>query len=71
MAFGSRRLLGLDSLLQPVTLDARNTAAGDDPNTAAVEIFVATESTVRLVAYPNASGFVLTIARLTVTRRAS
>ncbi len=36
VAFGSRRLLGLDSLLQPVTLDARTSTAGDDPNTAGV-----------------------------------
>ncbi|MGH9870277.1 MAG: thrombospondin type 3 repeat-containing protein [Candidatus Polarisedimenticolia bacterium] len=33
VAFGTRRLLGLDSLLQPVTLDARQSVAAVDPNT--------------------------------------
>jgi len=36
VAFGSRRLVGLDSLLQPVRLDARGSTAGDDPGTAGV-----------------------------------
>jgi hypothetical protein len=35
-AFGTRRILGLDSLLQPVLLDARSSVAGDDPGTAGV-----------------------------------
>ncbi|HKY33638.1 MAG TPA: thrombospondin type 3 repeat-containing protein [Candidatus Polarisedimenticolia bacterium] len=34
--FGSKRLLGLDSLLQAVNLDARGSVAGDDPGTAGV-----------------------------------
>ncbi|MGH9870830.1 MAG: thrombospondin type 3 repeat-containing protein [Candidatus Polarisedimenticolia bacterium] len=37
VAFGSRRLIGLDSLLQPVPLDARGSTAGNDPNTPAAE----------------------------------
>jgi hypothetical protein len=34
--FGTRSLLGLDSLLQPVLLDARSSVAGDDPGTPGV-----------------------------------
>jgi hypothetical protein len=37
VAFGTRRLVGLDSLLQPVALDARSSVAGNDPNTGATE----------------------------------
>jgi hypothetical protein len=33
VAFGSRRLLGLDTLQQPIALDARSSTAGDDPAT--------------------------------------
>jgi hypothetical protein len=40
---------------------------GDDPLTPAVEVFVATNSTVRLLAYPNATSFTLSIAGLSVT----
>ncbi|HET9481272.1 MAG TPA: thrombospondin type 3 repeat-containing protein [Candidatus Polarisedimenticolia bacterium] len=36
VAFGARRLVGLDSLLQPLTLDARGSTAGDDPATASI-----------------------------------
>jgi hypothetical protein len=36
VAFGTRRLVGLDSLLQPVRLDARGSTAGDDPGTVGV-----------------------------------
>ncbi|HZI94648.1 MAG TPA: thrombospondin type 3 repeat-containing protein [Patescibacteria group bacterium] len=36
VALGSRRLLTLDSLLQPVSLDARHTVAADDPATVGV-----------------------------------
>jgi hypothetical protein len=35
-AFGTRRLIGVDALLQPVKLDARASTAGDDPATAGV-----------------------------------
>ncbi|MGH9867143.1 MAG: thrombospondin type 3 repeat-containing protein [Candidatus Polarisedimenticolia bacterium] len=31
--FGARRLIGLDSMLQPTALDARGSTAGDDPGT--------------------------------------
>jgi hypothetical protein len=34
VALGSNRQLSLDTLLQPVSLDARRTTAGDDPGTA-------------------------------------
>ncbi len=33
VVFGSRRLLGLDTLLQPIVLDARASTGGDDPAT--------------------------------------
>jgi hypothetical protein len=36
VAFGTRQLVGLDSLLQPVRLDARGSTAGDDPGTPGV-----------------------------------
>ncbi len=36
VAFGSRRLLGLDTLQQPMLLDARASAAGDDPATVGI-----------------------------------
>ncbi len=36
VVFGSRRLLGLDTLLQPILLDARTSTADDDPATAGI-----------------------------------
>jgi hypothetical protein len=36
VAFGTRRLVAADTLLQPITIDARGSLAGDDPGTAGI-----------------------------------